>query len=363
MVITELKRRQLEDVARHRDALRKDPRLVWLFFEITNRCNLKCKHCGSSCTAQGGELTVEDIERTLSGVNNKETMICLTGGEPMLHPRFFEIAERLNELGFTWGMTTNGTLIDEEAAFRLKKCGLSTVSVSLDGLEDSHDELRQKKGAFRLALRGLEALKTAGFSPQVTTVFHRKNIGELEETYSFLSEIGITDWRPINVEPIGRACETDGFALRPEEFAHLISFIKEKRFDPECKMNVTFGCSHYLGISDERMARDHYFLCAAGILTASVRSNGDICACLDVENRPELVQGNVRRDSFSEVWKSRFAAFRKDRTEGSEKCADCKERFICGGDSAHTWDYDKSAPLLCYLDYAEALDNTRKNGK
>ncbi len=363
MVITDLKLRQLEDVARHRDALRKDPHLVWLFFEITNRCNLKCKHCGSSCTARGEELTVADVERALRSVNSSETMICLTGGEPMLHPSFFKIAERVNELGFSWGMTTNGTLIDEEAAFRLKRCGLSTVSVSLDGLEASHDALRQKRGAYRLALRGLEALKKAGFKPQVTTVFHRENIGELEETYSLLSEIGITDWRPINVEPIGRACETDGFALRPEEFAHLIAFIEEKRFDPECKMNVTFGCSHYLGVSDERMARDHYFLCAAGILTASVRSNGDICACLDVENRPELVQGNVRKDDFSEVWKRGFAAFRKDRTESSDKCLDCKERFICGGDSAHTWDFDNNTPLLCYLDYAAALADIAKSEK
>ena len=286
-------------------------------------------------------------------------MLCLTGGEPMLHPNFFEIAGLIHALGFTWGMTTNGTLIDDAAALRLKESGLSTVSVSLDGMEDSHDQLRQRKGAWRLALRGIEALKRVGIEPQVTTVFHKGNIGELDALYSFLSELGITDWRPINVEPIGRACESDGFMLSHEEFARLISFIKEKRFDRNCDMNVTFGCSHFLGVDEERMVRDHYFLCAAGILTASIRSNGDICACLDIEKRPELVEGNIRKDDFMDVWLNRFSAYRKDRTECSKKCEGCKERFICGGDSAHTWYFDSNTPLLCYRDYASALSEIK----
>ena len=273
----------------------------------------------------------------------------------MLHPQFFEIAELINALGFTWGMTTNGTLIDDEAALKLKEAGLSTVSVSLDGMEESHDQLRQRKGAWRLALRGIEALRRVGIKPQVTTVFHKGNLGGMDELYSFLSGLGISDWRPINVEPIGRACESDGFILSNEEFAELISFIREKRFDRDCKMNVTFGCSHYLGVEDERMARDHYFLCAAGILTASIRSNGDICACLDIEKRPELVEGNIRRDDFMDVWLNKFSAYRKDRTKDSTRCATCKERFICGGDSMHTWNFNDNSPLLCYLDYRDAL--------
>ena len=116
-------------------------------------------------------------------------------------------------------------------------------------------------------------------------------------------------------------------------------------------MEVTFGCSHYLGPEYERMVRDHYFLCGAGILTASVRSNGDICACLDVENRPELVQGNIRTDDFIDVWNKGFEAFRRDRTADSVTCMKCPDRFICGGDSTHTWDFENKQPLLCYKDY------------
>ncbi|MBE6028157.1 MAG: radical SAM protein [Clostridiales bacterium] len=351
--VTELKRSQLESLARHRESLRKTPNLRWLFFEITDRCNLSCRHCGSSCTTEGRFLTTEDIDAVLKSVKaagvNRPT-VCLTGGEPMLHPDFYEIAQCVRDNGFYWGMTTNATLIDDAAAAKLRQAGMSTVSVSLDGMEELHDSLRQRKGAWRLALRGIESLQKAGFEPQVTTVIHQGNFNDLEPLYDLLSGMGVTNWRPINVEPIGRACESGDLLLSPKQLDALLSYIRSKRFDPGNSMEVTFGCSHYLGVEYERMVRDHYFLCGAGILTASVRSNGDICACLDIENRPELVQGNIRKDDFMEVWQDRFEAFRRDRTAGCEKCAACPERFICGGDSTHTWDFDKNEPLLCYRD-------------
>jgi radical SAM protein with 4Fe4S-binding SPASM domain len=305
-------------------------------------------------------LTLQDVTSVLQSLGSESPMICLTGGEPMLHPDFFAIARQVHGMGYRWGMTTNATLIDDAAAMRLKEAGMSTVSVSLDGLEATHDAFRQKKGAWQQAVRGLKALQKAGYQPQVTTVLHAGNLDELESLYAFLCEIGIIDWRPINVEPIGRACEAGNFLLSMEEFAGLLQFIRNKRFDPACKMNVTFGCSHYLGVEQERMVRDHYFLCSAGILTAGVRSNGDICACLDIESRPELVQGNIRTDNFMDVWQNEFKPFRRDRTADCRKCIECSERFICGADSAHTWDYEKNEPLLCYQDFASALSKCSK---
>ena len=270
----------------------------------------------------------------------------------MLHPAFFEIARCVCSMGFFWGMTTNATLIDEECAGKLRQAGMSTVSVSLDGMETAHDSLRRQKGAWRRALRGLQCLRNAGFEPQVTTVVHQENFEDLEPLYDMLCEIEITNWRPINVEPIGRACESDGLLLHPEQFAALIKYIRNKRFDQNCPMKVTFGCSHYLGVEQERMVRDHYFLCGAGILTASIRCNGDICGCLDIENRQELVQGNIKRDNFMDVWYDRFQTFRRDRTADCSKCMECPDRFLCGGDSTHTWDFEQKRPLLCYQDYS-----------
>ncbi len=347
--VLELKRRQMYELAAYRDELRKNPRLQWLFFELTDRCNLNCAHCGSSCGDSGNILTTQDVKDVLDSLDGAKPMICLTGGEPLLSPHFYDIGKEIIEMGLSWGMTTNATLIDTKTAERIKKAGMATVSVSLDGLEESHDRLRGRKGAWKEAVKGIKALQSVGYQPQVTSVFHRDNISELEATYEYLLDMNITSWRPINVEPIGRTCENYGLLLSKQQLSELLQFIKEKRYDPGNPMEVTFGCSHYLGVPMERMVRDHYFLCGAGIYVASVRSNGDISACLDIENLPELVQGNIYRENFMDVWKHKFQIFRTDRTCECQACSECRDRVICGGDSAHTWDWRNKKPLYCMM--------------
>ncbi len=346
--IYSLKKHQLSELAAYRDHLRKHPELKWLFFELTNACNLHCAHCGSHCKSKGEVLSLNSIDKTLLTIPTEaKPIVCLTGGEPLLHPDFFIIAKHIAELGFEWGMTSNGTLIDYAVAHRLHQCSMGTVSISLDGLEVSHDRFRKKKGAWEKAVEGIRHLQEVGFSPQVTTVVHADNINELGQLYEFLCNLDIDSWRIINVEPIGRACEAHRILLSSEQFTTLLHFIQAKRYDLSCPMEVTYGCSHYLGIELERMVRNNYFLCGAGIYVASIRSNGDICACLDIKNIPSLVQGNIITDNFWNVWCQQFHVFRIDRTENSSTCVDCEDRWICGGDSAHTWNWETDEPLLC----------------
>ena len=346
--IYDFKRSQLELLAKDRDHLRLHPDLKWLFFEITHACNLHCAHCGSFCEAKGENLSVKSINSVLQSIPSAKPMICLTGGEPLLHSDFFSIAEIIIENGFQWGMTSNGTLVSPTIARKLRDYSMSTVSVSLDGLETKHDIFRQKKGSWRKAVEGIKNLQEAGFDPQVTTVVHADNIDQLNDLYDFLRKLGIGSWRVINVEPIGRACESKKILLTKKQFGNLLGFIRTKRFDQSNPMEVTYGCSHYLGTEMERMVRNNYFICGAGIYVASIRSNGDICACLDIENLPLLVQGNINSDDFWEVWCQRFLAFRSDRTLNSATCCNCEDRWICGGDSAHTWDWKTNNPLLCW---------------
>lgn len=346
--IYELKRNQLLALAAYRNSLYRSPDLRWIFFEITNACNLLCAHCGSLCCSRGDHLSVSDVEKTLCSVPNKNTLICLTGGEPLIHPDFYHIACKVKEMGFHWGMTTNGTLIDKCVARQLKRAMMETVSISLDGLEKTHDMLRGSSGAWVKSIEGIKNLQDVGYTPQVTTVIHSNNFFEMNDLYSFLTELGIRYWRIINVEPIGRVCETNNhLMLSGQQVMDLLAFIQTKRFDQSCSMEVTYGCSHYLGVTMERMVRDNYFLCGAGTYVASVRSNGDICACLDIENMPSLIQGNIHRDNFWDVWNNKFQIFRTDRTCESQLCRDCEDRMICGGDSAHSWNWKANEPLLC----------------
>jgi radical SAM protein with 4Fe4S-binding SPASM domain len=135
-------------------------------------------------------------------------------------------------------------------------------------------------------------------------------------------KVDIDSWRVINLEPIGRALEYPDLMLTKEDYRRLFAFIYQKRME---RMPVTYGCSHFLGLDLERELRGWYFFCGAGIHVASIMCNGDIGACLDIERRPETIQGNIFRDSFTDVWKNRFKIFRRPMSDFNEKCRVCPE--------------------------------------
>ena len=113
------------------------------------------------------------------------------------------------------------------------------------------------------------------------------------------------------------------------------------------KFDITYGCSHYLGMDREYSIRNFGFFCFAGFTVASILYNGDIYVCPDVERRKELIQGNVKYDNFADVWFNKFEWFRNLDKLKCGKCANCKDWKYCRGDSLHTWDFDKKEPKLC----------------
>ena len=341
----------MKQLADYRRTLWKEPKLKFLFLELTLRCNEKCIHCGSRCgNVSTEELTLEQYKNFLDKIKRdfgtNDIQLCITGGEPLLRKDFFDIMGYAHSLGFHWGMTSNGTLIDDKTAARLEECGMGTVSISLDGMNESHDKFRQTHGGWEAAVRGINALidRNAFKHVPVTTVVHRDNIDELEELYNYLCGVDIDSWRLVTVEPIGRALDA-GISLSPEDCGRVLDFIREKR---AVGMPVLYGCTHYLGLDYEREVRDWYFLCNAGIYTAGIRTNGNIGACLDIEMRPELIEGNILTDDFTQVWKNGFKTYRSDNYKKSEKCSSCSDREFCGGGSFHSWDFDKNEQRVCF---------------
>ena len=163
----EVKSRDMTTLSHTIDNLYQHPRLIFLFLELTDACNLRCIHCGSRCGDHVG--TFLDTGRLLQALDTvaedfprESVMLCITGGEPLLHPDFFEIVQHANRLGFPWGITTNGTLIDKPMAEALRDAKMDTVTVSLDGLETSHEWLRSVPGSFQKALAGITSLRDAG---------------------------------------------------------------------------------------------------------------------------------------------------------------------------------------------------------
>lgn len=342
----------MKQLAEYRRKLQKKPILKKLFLELTLRCNQKCLHCGSSCGDRfSDELTFDQYKSFLDKVKKdfdiSEMQLCITGGEPLLRDDFFEIMNYANDLGYSWGMTSNATLIDDKKAELLEKSGMKTISVSIDGLRETHDNFRRSPGGFDKAVSGIKALlKNGSFeNVQVTTVVHKNNINQLDKLFELMTDLNVDSWRITNIDPIGRARSNKDLLLDADEYRYILDYIRDKR---RLCLPVSYGCSHYLGLDYEREVRDWYFLCSAGIYVASIHANGDISACLDIEPRKELLYGNILKDDFTEIWNNKFEIYRSNLSDLTPKCADCPDKDFCNGGSYHTWDYDKNEPLMCF---------------
>ncbi len=372
------KNKSLEDsVYETKQQLYKEHKLQALFFEVTSRCNARCEHCGSSCGdfVPKDEMTYDEIISVMDDVaehyNPKDIMFFFTGGEPLVRKDFFELTDYANKLGFAWGVTTNGMLIDEEAVKKMVETNMYSVSVSIDGLKETHEKFRKVPGSFDKILKGIELMHESNAIPvvQVTTCVNKKNIHELEEMHKLMKEIGIKNWRIITVDPIGRAKDNDELLLSPEQYKQVFNFMLEKRIeDPE--MTIMYGCGHYWGNVLNTMLIGTFYTCFTGYWVASILSNGDIFGCPDIERLPELIEGNIRKDKFSDVWENGFKRYRKIDRTCNETCAACPDWKICTGDAFHTWDFKNNKPNFCArelykeeFEQRDALRGITKNSK
>lgn len=344
-----------EALYNQKELLSKSPVLYNLFWETTLRCNAKCKHCGSRAGENihlEDELSTEQIEKALKDVADKldssKILLNITGGEPLLREDLFDVMDYAhNTLGFKWGITTNGLLMDENIIEKMKKTGMATMSISLDGLEESHDKFRGIPGAFNKTISNVKQLQKNKFLHcfQITTVVNKLNINQLEDLYKLMQDLEVDSWRVINMDPIGRALDNSNLELDKDDYIYLFNFIKNKR--KLSKFEVTYGCSHFLGMKLENTVRDNGFFCFAGFTTASILYNGDIFVCPNVERRKDLIQGNVKKDNFVDIWQNKFEWFRNLDKFKTGDCSKCEDWKYCRGDSLHTWDFNKNRPKLC----------------
>jgi len=326
-----------------------------LFWECTLRCNAYCSFCGSRC---GDIFTKELSQKEILGVfedvaknfSPQNIMINVTGGEPLLRKDLFEVMSVCSAMGFSWGMVTNGILITPQIIKKMQNSGMKTISISLDGLKETHEQLRGVKNCFYTILNNIKMLHDADFLHhlQVTTVVSRKNINELELLYELLKPLGLDSWRVAIIDPIGRAADNKDLLLKKEDIEYYLQFIRSHRNNDF--FSILTSCSHYFGEQDYELGRSP-FVCRTGKSVASILANGDIFVCPNVPRHPELIQGNILSDSFSDIWKNKFKPFRKLDARKGSNCEHCADYIRCQGDSAHTWDYVNDEPLFCLRNF------------
>ncbi|MCL2558679.1 MAG: TIGR04133 family radical SAM/SPASM protein [Treponema sp.] len=323
--------------------------LNYLFWECTLRCNLNCRHCGSDCRSDSGvkDMPFEDFLGAIAPLKTayprNSITVAIMGGEPLARADLPLCGKRLRENGFLWGMVTNGFAYTPETHERLLDSGMGSVTLSLDGLEATHNWMRGNDRSFERAARALDLIAGArGLAYDVVTCVNKKNIGELERLKEFLIARKAAAWRIFTVAPIGRAATDADMELSAEELARLMDFISGAR--REGRIALTFSCEAYLG-RYETKARGSRFFCRAGVHIASVLADGSISACPNIDR--SFAQGNIYRDDFLQVWNERFQVMRDRRWARTGACADCADFKNCEGGAMHLWNERRDSVLTC----------------
>lgn len=322
-----------------------------LFWECTLRCNLHCRHCGSDCTASAlaPDMPFEDFEKVLLRIREaydpRDILVIFSGGEPLMRKDLPHCGQRVQELGFPWGLVSNGYFLTPQKALELLKAGMRTATISLDGLEEEHDWMRGVPGSFAradVAIRYLASVSFLGFD--VVTCVTQKNIGQLNQIKEYLLAAGVKAWRIFTVFPVGRGATDPALQLTPEQYKALMEFIVACR--KEGRIKASYGCEGFLGPYEGKV-RDHLFSCQAGLSIASVRIDGSISGCTSI--RASYSQGNIYEDDFVDVWENRFGLFRDHTPFKTGPCASCKWWKTCQGNGMHLRG-ENGELLLCNLE-------------
>jgi radical SAM enzyme (rSAM/lipoprotein system) len=330
---------------------KKIHQLSYILWECTLRCNLNCIHCGSDCKKDSlvTDMPRDDFFRAIDDItpilHPNKTMIVLTGGEAILRNDITIIGDELYKRGFPWGVVSNGMGMNEQMLSGLINSGLRAATISLDGLEESHNWLRGNKKSFQNAVNAIKLLGcTNGLRYDVVTCVNQKNFSELSALHDFLEGMGVREWRVFTVFPIGRAKLHDELQLKPKEFSGLFEFIKKVR--AEGKIKLSYGCEGFLG-NYEGDVRDTFFFCRAGINVASILADGSISACPNL--RDNFIQGNIYSDSFKDVWQNRYKIYRDRSWTKTGICDGCDFYSFCEGNGMHLRDEKSGELLFCHL--------------
>ncbi|MCB9777621.1 MAG: radical SAM protein [Alphaproteobacteria bacterium] len=329
-----------------RDPVRRvDPhgahRPRYVVWELTLRCDLACRHCGSRAgLPRSAELSVDEARGVVAQLADLGAVeVAFIGGEAYLHPGWLDIVRAVADAGIRPTMTTGARAIDAALAARMADAGLQAASVSVDGLQATHDALRAVPGSFRAAIAALGHLSDAGIEPYANTQWNRRNLPEVEGLADVLLAAGIRAWQVQLTGPMGRAADRPELLLQPFEMLELIprlAAVARRARARGCLVEAGNNLG-YFGPHEHLLRREHWRGCAAGKHVLGIEANGDVKACPSLPSAP-YVGGNLRDDRLATIWDRRTLGFaRDDRTaELWGRCAGCYYAATCQGGCSWT---------------------------
>ncbi len=334
-----------------KSAQTRKPVVVWT---MSRRCNLRCVHCyaDSENREYPGELTVADAKMMFEDLASFHIpALLLSGGEPLFHPQFFELADYAASLGIPLTLSTNGTLIDRSTAQRIKDTGFRYVGISFDGLGKVNDRFRGKLGAFEAAREGVRNLKAVGQRVGLRFTLTQRNFESLPEIFQFVEEEGINRVCFYHLVYSGRGSRLGTDTLTPQETRDALDAIcgwaialQSLGRDTEVLTvdNHADGVYLYLKLLQEDPSRAALVQRLLEWNGGGANSSGIGIANIDAcgEAHPDQfwqthALGNVRQRPFSEIWTNNddpiLQGLRNRLPLLKGRCGSCRWKSMCGG--------------------------------
>ncbi|WP_195839060.1 radical SAM/SPASM domain-containing protein [Anaerosalibacter bizertensis] len=291
---------------------------VKAYLTITDFCNLKCDHCFGDF-GKGNEMNMKNIREILKQLNDLGVpQISITGGEPLCHPRIYDIVELIIQEGFTIQMTTNGLLINDEFINTFSKYSdqCFRISVSLDGIKEAHDKVRGE-GNFSKVMDRIKFLQKNHFKFGINTVISNYNIDTIDEYLDMLLENEITDVSFSLIMPTGRAADSEInlINLNSSLWKHKIKKAKESIQQFAIKSSssqyvfgdVVTSEGKFILEKDEIRKELGLERCGAGSYIITISSNGDLIPCVhlkDFFNKRKVYSESVFEKPLKDIWDS-----------------------------------------------------------
>lgn len=357
------------------------PVVIW---NLIRRCNLSCKHCYATSLDIdfSDELSTEQIKQTMDDLKvAKVPVLILSGGEPLMRPDIYELSAYAKSLGFYLALSTNGTLINESNIAQIKAAQYQYVGISIDGMEEFHDEFRRQKGSFKSSLHAVKLCKEAGIKVGLRFCLTRDNKDDLPAMLDLMDEYNVDKFYVSHLNYSGRGkrnADRDAmFEMTKQGMERLFErawqHICDGRESDFVTGNNDADGPFLLQWAEKKFANDPIYgprLAnlkqhlinwggnASGVNVANIDNTGTIHPDTYWWNHPI---GNVKAEKFSDVWTntqdSLMLGFRQQPRPVKGRCAECEHLSICGGNTrtrafAQTGDAWAEDPG-CYLNDVE----------
>ena len=320
------------------------PKFLTLQWHITERCNLKCKHCYQDKLVRK-ELKIDILSEILEQyvyflrVWNIKGHINVTGGEPFIRKDFFELLEKFSNYRnlFSFSILTNGLFINKEVSKRLKSVGVKAVQLSIEGMEKTNDLIRGK-GTFKKIIKAAQILIKSKIPVSFAFTCHKLNYKDFPEVVRLAQKIGVNYVGIDRLLPLGKGLQMKRWVLDPLELKDFYQSVVRMSETLEKERTNTYISVHrplFFLIKRNKEG----FICPAGRVAITIMCNGDVFPC----RRMPIRVGNVLQKSLFEIWNTSSFLKKLRNPPSNEICIKCPYFKRCqGGARCQSYAYFKN---------------------